>query len=795
MTIERFSKLAAHALERSLSIAEELGHSYMGSEHLLEGLLRESEGVASRLLIARGLTAEKAHGYLKNHIGTGTPTLLSINDMTPRLEGIITRAGSIAHRYGFSVVGTDHLLTALCETPQSQGYRMLTALGGEPKKLLLQLQERMGANDLPLQGEKGKPRAAKNMAKFAVNLTKEGALGKIHPLIGREQELESVMRVLVRQNKNNPCLIGEPGVGKTVIVEGLAQRIATGQVPAALREIQIQMLDLTAMIAGTKYRGEFEERLRALIEEAEKDPSIVLFIDEIHILVGAGAAEGAIDAANILKPALARGRIKVIGATTIEEYRKHIEKDGALERRFAPIVVEEPSEAQTMEILKGVRSALEEHHGVRFPDEALAAALQLSVRYMGDRFLPDKAIDLLDEAGARAQLHAYSADSASYQARLGEKQMELDRHLRARRFSEALATQEEVEQLRILQSRRHEPQSAVEVSEGDLLELVAEKTGIPLRPDDPKGIALCRGLEERLSAALIGQQAAVRTLCDTLLRSRAGLADPRKPACTLLFCGPAGVGKTRLARLLAKELFGKEEALIKYDMGEYMEAHSVARLVGAPPGYIGYDQGSGLVSRIRARPYSILLLDEVEKAHPDVLNILLGILDEGRLTDGRGKTADFRNTMIILTSNLGSDTLHAEPLGFGEGDRQDLQKTVRRAVQKALRPELVNRLDEIVVFGALEHAALVEIARLRLQELQQRLAAQGVQVEFEPEVAETAVTLGYDRRYGARAICRIIEKQVASRLAARMMTGDLPEEPLTASIFFQSDKVAVDIGQ
>ncbi|MBQ7090530.1 MAG: ATP-dependent Clp protease ATP-binding subunit, partial [Clostridia bacterium] len=582
INIERFSKLAAHALERSLSIAEELGHSYMGSEHLLEGLLRETDGVASRLMIARGLTAEKVHQYLKSHIGTGTPTLLSINDMTPRLEGIITKAGGIAHRNGFSVVGTDHLLSALCETPQSQGFRILSALGGDPKKLQLQLQERMGANDLPLQTDKGKPRVPKNMAKFAVNLTKEGALGKIHPLIGREQELESVMRVLVRQNKNNPCLIGEPGVGKTVIVEGLAQRIAMGQVPAALRDIQIQMLDLTAMIAGTKYRGEFEERLRALIDEAEKDPTIVLFIDEIHILVGAGAAEGAIDAANILKPALARGRIKVIGATTVEEYRNHIEKDGALERRFAPIVVEEPSEAQTMEILKGVRPALEAHHGVQFPDSALAAALQLSVRYMGDRFLPDKAIDLLDEAGARAQLFAYTSDSSDYHARLGEKQMELDRHLRARRFSEALAAQEEVEQLRILQFNNRDP-SAIEVTEGDLLSLVAEKTGIPLQPDDPKGIALCRGLEERLSAALIGQQDAVRTLCDALLRSRAGLADPKKPACSLLFCGPTGVGKTRLARLLAKELFGREEALIKYDMGEYMEAHSVSRLVGAPP--------------------------------------------------------------------------------------------------------------------------------------------------------------------------------------------------------------------
>ncbi len=786
--MERFSKLAAHALERSLSLAEELGHTYLGSEHLLLGLLKETDGVASRLLISKGVTADKVRKKTENLIGRGSPTLLSINDMTPRLEQIITHAGELAHRYGFSVVGTDHLLMSLCETPEAVAWRMMNELGCEPKKLAVQLQERMGVLEFPLQSDKNKNRPGKNMSKFAVNLTREGALGRTHPLIGREKELEAVMSVLVRRNKNNPCLIGEPGVGKTVIVEGLAQRIMLGQVPAALRDIQIQMLDLTAMIAGTKYRGEFEERLRALIDEAEKDPRLVLFIDEMHILVGAGAAEGAIDAANILKPALARGRIKVIGATTLEEYRKHIEKDGALERRFAPIMVEEPSEEQTMKILQGLRQGLEEHHSVRIPDETLTAAIRLSKRYMGDRFLPDKAIDLLDEAGAREQLRTYATGVRDHRSRILQKQMELDRMLKTKQISAALELREELDQLKILQEK-NEPPAPSEVTAADLAALVGEKTGVPLKEDDPEGDSVYRGLEERLSRALIGQEEAVHTLCAALLRSKTGVSDPEKPACTLLFCGPTGVGKTRLARLLAKELFGKESALIRYDMGEYMEPHSVSRLIGSPPGYIGFDQGGGLVSRVRTHPYSVLLFDEIEKAHPDVLNLLLAILDEGRLTDGQGKTADFRNTIIILTSNLGTAALQEEPLGFGESATADLNKSVRRAVTKSFRPEFVNRLDEILVFRPLELSALEQIAALQLKELEARLALRGHRVSFHAEVAKEAAARGLDRRYGARSVRRLIEKEIGSRVAERIIAGELSEEPITAEGIFPAAKL------
>ncbi len=782
--IERFSKLAAHALERSLNLAEELGHSYLGSEHLLLGLLKETEGVASRLMISKGVTPDKIRKKMESLIGIGSPTLLSINDMTPRLEKIITRSGELAHRYGFSVVGTDHLLMALCEAPEAVGYRLLSDAGCDPKRLIQSLQERMGMNDLPLQSEKGKGKPGKNIAKFAINLTKEGALGKTHPLIGREKELEALMRVLVRQNKNNPCLIGEPGVGKTVIVEGLAGRIVLGQVPPSLRDLQIQMLDLTAMIAGTKYRGEFEERLRALIDEAERDPNLVLFIDEMHILVGAGAAEGAIDAANILKPALARGRIKVIGATTLEEYRKHIEKDGALERRFAPIMVEEPTEEETMEILRGLRPALESHHGIRLPEETLSSAIRLSQRYMGDRFLPDKAIDLLDEAGAREQLRSFTGRSQDRRTRIRQVQAELDTALRSKKLTEALELRDELEQLKALQENEP-PASPQSVTPADLADLVGEKTGIPLSSEDPEGNRLYLELADRLRQRLIGQEEAVQALSSALLRSKTGVGDPGKPACTLLFCGPTGVGKTRLARLLAKELFGKEETLIRYDMGEYMEAHSVSRLIGSPPGYIGYDRGGGLVSRIRNRPYSVLLFDEIEKAHPEVLNVLLGVLDEGRLTDGQGKTADFRNTIIILTSNLGTSALQEEPLGFGDSASADLSKSVRRAVTKQFRPEFVNRLDEIIVFQPLELAALTEIARLHLRDLSRRLEKQGHSVVFHEEVAQEAAARGYDRRYGARSVRRLIEKEIGSRVAEQILAGTLPEEPLRADTLFE----------
>lgn len=777
--IERFSKLAAHALERALQIAEEQSHDYLGTEHLLAGLAKEADGVAARLLLSKGVTPEQLLRQLAALPAADDPSPLSVNDMTPRLEQALTKAGEIARKHGFSVVGTDHLLAALCEQPQSHAYRMLTALSLEPKKLARQLIDRMDLPDLPLQSEKGKARA-KQPLKYTVDLIGQAVRGNGDVLIGREQELGAMMGVLMRKNKNNPCLIGPAGVGKTALAEGLAHRIVLGKVPAPLRDVRILMLDLPALIAGTKYRGEFEERLHALIDEAEKDPNLVLFIDELHMLVGAGAAEGAIDAANILKPALARGRLKVIGATTAEEYRRHIEKDSALERRFAPIYIEEPTEEQTLEILQGLRPALERHHRLKLPDETLKAAINLSVRYLGDRYLPDKAIDLLDEAGGRAQLRAFAEGRLDRESAILQKQADLEKQMRSRQFSAALSTHQELEQLRLLKPT---PPQKHPLTPQDLTALIAEKTGIPLRADDPEGNALYTELKERLSQELIGQEAAIDAIHQALLRARAGLGDPHRPACSLLFCGPTGVGKTRLARLLAKHLFGKEEALIKLDMSEYMEPHSVARLIGAPPGYLGFDQGSGLVDRIRRRPYAILLLDEIEKAHPEVLNILLGILDEGTLTDGQGKTADFRNTVILMTSNLGGNLLQQEPLGFG-GKQEGYEKEIKKTVLRTLKPEFVNRLDEIIPFAPLETEHLLQIAQLLLMQLQQRLREQGAEVEFAADVCEEVVRRGYDRRYGARALRRVIEKELSSSLAARLLDGSLPQGELCAADLF-----------
>ena len=774
--MERFSKLAGHALERSLNIAEEMGHSYLGSEHLLYGLIKEHDGVAARLLLTKGISPEKLRRKMEEWIGIGTPSLLSVTDMTPRLEGIITQAGLLAGRYGFSAVGTDHLLMAICETPESLGYKLLQELRADPKKLHLTLRERMGLSDLPLQSEKIKKGAPKTLQKFSIDLTKEAILGKSHPLIGREQELSALMRVLVRQNKNNPCLIGEPGVGKTVLVEGLARRITTGEVPAALQDFKIHMLDLTAMIAGTKYRGEFEERLRALLEEAEKDPSIVLFIDEMHLLVGAGAAEGAIDAANILKPSLARGRIKVIGATTIDEYRRYIEKDGALERRFAPIYIEEPTEDQTMEILKGLRPGLEAHHTLKIPDETLHAAIRLSVRYMADRFLPDKAIDLLDEAAARARLAQFSEKNADRRSKILQKQQELDSLLRRRLFPQVLEKREELDQLRKLKDA---PEAQNHLSPLLLRETVQERTGIPIARREQERQALCEELQTQLSKELVGQQEGIQAVCKALIRAEAGLNDPKRPACSLLFCGPTGVGKTRLCRLLAKALFGKEDALIKIDMGEYMEPHSVSRLIGSPPGYVGHEEGGGLVNRIRNRPYSVVLFDEIEKAHRDVLHLLLGLLDEGSLTDGSGRRADFCNCVIIMTSNLGSHASIAEPLGFGDR-KAEMEKEIRSTLKKSLQPELLGRLDEVIIFRSLGKSELIEIARLELEKLKGRVQSLGYAIEFHEDIAAMAVEKSLSRPEGARALLHTIEQEVGGALASMLLQGTLTDGLLRA---------------
>ena len=738
------------------------------------GLAKEPDSVAARVLLSKGATPDRLEALMEALPADGDGSPLSVNDRTPRLEQALTRAGQLARKHGFSVVGTDHLLAALCDLPQSHAFQMLSALNLEPSALARQLLERMDLPDLPLQSEKGRARP-KNLPKFTTDMVGAAVRSESDPLIGRERELNAMMGILMRKNKNNPCLIGPAGVGKTALAEGLAHRIAKGRVPAPLKDTRLLAVDLTALIAGTKYRGEFEERLHALLEEAERDPNILLFIDEVHLVVGAGAAEGAIDAANILKPALARGKVKMLGATTAEEYRRHIEKDPALERRFAPIYIEEPSEEETLAILQGIRPALERHHRIALSEETLKAAISLSVRYLGDRYLPDKAIDLLDEAGGRAQLSAFAEGALDRESAILQKQADLERQMRQKQFSDALATHRQLEQLRLL------PPSApakIPLTSEDLSALIAEKTGIPLPTEET---ALYTDLKARLQKELIGQEPAIDATCQALLRSRAGLGDPKRPACSLLFCGPTGVGKTRLARLLAKHLFGKEEALIKLDMSEYMEAHSVSKWLGAPPGYLGHDQGSGLIEQVRRHPYSILLLDEIEKAHPEVLNLLLGILDEGMLTDGQGKTANFRNTIILMTSNLGGDLLQKDPLGFIE-HKSAMEQEIKKAVSRAMKAELVNRLDEIIPFAPLKEEHLLQIARLELEKLCLRLSEQGIFLSFAEDLPDAILRRGLDRRYGARAIRRVVEKEIGSALALRLLEGRLPQGVLTADL-------------
>ena len=739
--MEKFTKKAAAALAQALEMAAAMGHTYIGSEHLLLGLLRQQDGVGARICLGAGVTFEKAEKKVRSLIGTGKPVFLSSGDMTPRARRIVSGAFAAAHRFGQAQVGSEHLLYALLRETGCTAAIILKKCGADTGVLRDTTEERLRA-----EPERGGRRAPKTLVKYSVDLCAQARAGALDPLIGRQAEMDRMMSILGRRRKNNPCLIGPPGVGKTVMAEGLADRIRRGDVPEGLKGKTVYALQINNMVAGSKYRGEFEERLKNIVEECEKDPGILLFIDEIHTLIGAGAAEGAVDAANILKPALSRGSIRVIGATTPEEYRRFIEKDGALERRLAPVILREATPQQTLDILKGARPGLESHHGVTIDEDALAAAAELSERFIHDRYQPDKSLDLLDEAAARVVLDAHTpSDRAAFEAAVANGR--IDAWLGEKKTSPHL-----------------------HVTRQDIAGAVSRRTGIPAGVCDETESKRLRDLEKILKRSVFGQDEAISALSAAVRGARLGLGDPARPGGCFLFAGPTGVGKSYVCKVLARAVYGTERALIRFDMSEYMEKHSVSKLIGAPPGYVGHGDGGALIKAVREEPYSVVLFDEAEKAHPDVLGLLLQIMEEGTLTGADGSAADFRHTVVVLTTNVGASA--GAPVGFA-GEGTAVSAAAQREVRKVFSPEMLNRLDEVVFFRRLDRTALESIAGRQLADIEKRLADRGYAVTFGDDVAAWAAQCPDTVRYGARPIRRFLRKTVERKLVDLMLDGTL----------------------
>ena len=789
----RFTRKAQNALNHALIAARSFGHSYVGSEHLLVGLASDSESVSARILAAKGATRAKIIDTITTAIGTGTPTDVTAADLTPRTKQIIEMSAYTSTRLGHSYIGTEHLLLSLLEETDCVALRVLEALGVSATDLKNSLLSYLDGVKPTATVDKaartqapadGALRDCPTLASYGRNLTALAKEGKLDPIIGRDAETERVIQILARRQKNNPCLIGEPGVGKTAVVEGLAERIADGSIPEMLRNKTIVTVDIPSMIAGAKYRGEFEERLKNVMAEVAKRPDIILFIDEIHTLVGAGAAEGALDAANILKPALSRGEMQLIGATTIAEYRKNIEKDAALERRFQSVMVGEPSPEDAVRILRGLRDRYEAHHKLKISDDAIKAAVSLSARYINDRYLPDKAIDLMDEAASRLRISRYTSppDVKALEARVDTLCREKEEAIKAQDFEAAARLRDEEQALRdelrrettAWQENRRD--AALTVTREDIADIVTAWTGIPVRQMESEESKKLLHLDKILKEHIIGQPEAVDAVAKAIRRGRMGLKDPKRPLGSFLFLGPTGVGKTELCRALALVMFGDRNAIIRVDMSEYMEKHSVSRLIGSPPGYVGYDEGGQLTEKIRRKPYSVVLFDEVEKAHPDVLNILLQILDDGMLTDAQGRRVDFKNTVIILTSNIGASAIteKAKSLGFtaaATDEKAAMEANVMQALKSAFRPEFLNRLDEIIVFNRLTDADIRKIASLLLAELGERICGIGVEIEFDPSLVAYVAEKGFDPIYGARPLRRAITSLVEDSFSEAMLEG------------------------
>ncbi len=798
-----FTEKANVALNLAVEAAQQMGHTYIGTEHLVLGLLREGTGVAASVLANRGILAAAYEEKITEGEGGGQRTRLTPEDFTPRtkkaMELAIVEAGSMHHGY----VGTEHILLAILRDETSIAVRLLTALGARADELAEEVLRSIGTP--PAQAARGgtsRPTGAKNgktpvLDQFGRDLTETAKSGKLDPVIGRGEEIARVIQILSRRTKNNPCLIGEPGVGKTAIAEGLAQRIVAGEVPETLTDKRVVTLDLTGMVAGTKYRGDFEERIKNALEEVSREKNIILFIDEIHTIIGAGAAEGAVDAANILKPSLARGEIQVIGATTLEEYRKHIEKDAALERRFQPVTVGEPSAEDAVEILKGLRDRYEAHHKVKIGDNAIRAAVTLSVRYISDRYLPDKAIDLVDEAASRVRLRAFTAPTDVKQLEEEVKRLAEEKKaaVNEQDFERAAQLRDEekkvTEQLEEERTRWQEKHAGItgEVTENDIAEIVSGWTGVPVAQlTEAEGQRLLK-MEEILHQRIVGQDEAVTAVAKAIRRGRVGLKDPRRPIGSFIFLGPTGVGKTELCKALAEAMFGDESATVRLDMSEYMEKHTVSRLVGSPPGYVGYDEGGQLTEKIRRKPYSVVLFDEIEKAHPDVFNMLLQILDDGILTDSQGRRVDFKNTVIIMTSNVGARLITEQrQFGFGTGDAAEgnhtrIRENVMSELKRAFRPEFLNRVDDIIVFKQLTQQDIQTIARRMLSSLDKRMQDLELQLQVTDAAVEALAAAGFDPVYGARPLRRAIQAKIEDPLAEKLLEG----------VFHAGDTVSVDL--
>ena len=806
--IERYTEGAKRALVIAQEKAIEFKHNYVGTEHVLLGLVEEEKSVSARALAALGIKGKELEAEVVAAVGKGTHSGGQLQ-MTPRTKHVLNLAQEAANSRGHNYIGTEHILLGLLSDGGGVAMQLLTSKGIRPEDVVEKVNAIVGGDETggtPAQGGTGD---LGDISDYAIDLNESAKQGKIDPVIGRDTEIQRVIQILSRRTKNNPVLIGEPGVGKTAIAEGLAQRIVSGDVPDVLRDKRIISVNLGSMLAGAKYRGEFEERLKKVMDEVQSHDDMIVFIDEIHTLIGAGASEGAMDAANILKPALARGNFQVIGATTLDEYKKHIEKDAALERRFQPVQVGEPSEEDALHILKGLRDRYEAFHKVQITDDALAAAVHLSSRYIADRFLPDKAIDVMDEAASKVRMAVFTATP-------DVKALE-DELLRVRKEKEAAITAQDFEQAAVLRDKEKEleadiaskqedsnkeSESKLVVTESEIAAVVSEWSGIPVsRVAEEESERLLK-LEEELHQRVIGQEEAVVAVSKAVRRARAGLKDPKRPIGSFLFLGPTGVGKTELARSLASNLFGDENAMIRIDMSEYMEKHAVSRLVGAPPGYVGYDEGGQLTEAVRRRPYSVILFDEVEKAHPDFFNILLQVLDDGRLTDNQGRTVDFRNTVIIMTSNLGAKYLKEDTAAMGflaakesgdtKKDTESAKKEVLQAVKAHFRPEFLNRVDEMIVFHALETEQLQQIVRILLQSVTTRLHEQGMELEVSDEAMAKIVAEGTDVAMGARPLKRAIQRLVEDPISDAILEGRAGEGK-TLHVVLEDDDIAITV--